>query len=220
MALIETELANVKKEIYKMFVLIQSQLEDSGNAILKNELLVAKSIKDNEELVNDYEIKIDSLCENLLARFTPVAADLRFVLSILKINSCLERIGDAAKGIANFVIKNDYNNYKNYFVITKCDEIYEYALKILGLTLQAFEAEDIILARTIFKLNKVLDELCTEARVSISRHIEKNPSDAENAINYLSALRKLSRVGDQATNISEEIIFYIEAKNIKHTKQI
>jgi phosphate transport system protein len=216
MSLIQKELESLKLHLNKMFILVISQIENSQKAFISGDKQLSESIKENEIIVNEIEVNIDSECENVIALFNPVAADLRFVLSCLKINSFLERIGDAASGLAKFVNRNDIEDYKEYLEITQANQMFEQSKLMLMLTFKAFQNDDSVTARGVFKLNKILDNYNSTARSSISLNIKSNPEKAEMAIIFLSAIRKLSRVGDQTTNISEEIIFYLEANNIRH----
>lgn len=87
MSLIQKELESLKLHINKMFILVISQIENSQKAFISGDKQLSESIKENEIIVNEIEVNIDSECENVIALFNPVAADLRFVLSCLKINS-------------------------------------------------------------------------------------------------------------------------------------
>ena len=158
-------------------------------------------------------------CENILALFNPVASDLRFVLSVLKINYNLERIGDYAKGAASIVkdceCKVDANDLKE----TRIPEMFTVCIDMLTEALEAFEKEDNIKARNVFAKDDVLDEINKQANTITAKLIDKNAKKMVTALSLLSVIRKLERVGDQTKNISEEIIFYMEAKVLKHRKK-
>ena len=100
---LQAEMDALRNEMLEMYKLVLSQVERSRNALIDNDLSVVKEIAYNEKLVNAKELQIDSRCETILALFTPVAVDLRFILSALKININLERIGDIADNIARMV---------------------------------------------------------------------------------------------------------------------
>jgi len=177
---------------------------------------LAREVILKERRVNGYELKIDRDCENIFALLTPVAIDLRFVLAVLKINSNLERIGDIAEGIAKYIISAEQPFKPELLDATKLTEMYEESINILEDTLTAFENEDTILARGVFKKDEFLDEINIAANNLIEEYLKQNPKDIDQALYVLSIIRKLERVGDQSKNISEEIIFYLEAKVLKH----
>jgi len=166
--------------------------------------------------VNAFELKIDRDCENIFALYCPVAIDLRFLLAVLKINNNLERIGDIAEGIAKYIIESSGDFDKTLFETTQLIRMFDDAINILSDTRIAFEGEDTILARSIFKRDEVLDQINRNANERIGESIKADLNNISDALYVLSIIRKLERVGDQAKNIAEEIIFYIEAKVLKH----
>ena len=101
---LERELGLVKEEVLKMWSLVQIQLTKSKKAMLTFDEDLAREVMLKENRVNAYELKIDLDCENILALYSPVAIDLRFLLAVLKINSNLERIGDIAEGISKYIL--------------------------------------------------------------------------------------------------------------------
>ncbi len=213
---LENELQAVKKEVLSMWYLVESQLEKSRTAMLHFDRDLAREVVLKEKRVNAFELKIDRDCENVFALFCPVAVDLRFLLATLKINNNLERIGDIAEGIAKYIIESSGDFDRTLFESTQVLRMYEDAINILIDTRMAFEKEDTILARSIFKRDEVLDQINREASARVGAVIKEDMTVMEDALYMLSIIRKLERVGDQSKNIAEEIIFYIEAKVLKH----
>jgi phosphate transport system protein len=213
---LDIELQQLKSEIISMWNLVISQLQKTQEAFVTNDKDLAREVISTEKRVNSLELKIDRDCENMFALFNPVAIDLRFVLAVLKINNNLERTGDIAEGIAKFLIDNLNNFDEKLIEVTQIIEMQKQANLILQDVLQAFENEDTRLARTIFKRDEFLDEINGKAHSIVANYIKENPDKVEQALHILSTIRKLERVGDQAKNISEEIIFFIEAKVLKH----
>jgi len=218
MTQLESEIKAVKQEVINMWMLVQSQLSKARNAILLYDRDLAREVLQREKRVNAYELKIDRDCENIFALYSPVAVDLRFLLAALKINNNLERIGDIAEGIARYVIDSPVAFNKSILETSQLISMYEDSIVIMEDTMVAFENEDTTLARTIFKRDEILNTINLNANKSISALIRSNIDFTEEAIYILSIIRKLERVGDQCTNIAEEIIFYVEAKVLKHQK--
>ena len=216
MAQLETELGLLKQEAINMWNLVRSQLIKAQTSLINFDKDLAREIVLKERRVNGYELKIDRDCENIFALLTPVAIDLRFVLAVLKINSNLERIGDIAEGIAKYIIRAEQPFKSQLLDATKLTTMYEQSINILEDTLTAFENEDTILARGVFKKDEFLDDINLDANNLIEKYLKENPADIDQALYALSIIRKLERVGDQSKNISEEIIFYLEAKVLKH----
>lgn len=199
-----------------MWTLVNSQLSKAREAFLGFDKDLAREVVTKEKRVNGSELKIDRDCENIFALFCPVAIDLRFLLAVLKINSNLERIGDIAEGIAKYVIDAEAPFSDEMLNITRILPMYEEAVNMLVDTQEAFEKEDTILARSVFKKDDFLDEVNKTTHKVLERHLQDHPEDAAQALWILSIIRKLERVGDQSKNIAEEIIFYLEAKVLKH----
>lgn len=199
-----------------MWGLVRSQLLKARTSMLNFDKDLAREVVLKERRVNGSELKIDRDCENIFALLTPVAVDLRFVLAVLKINSNLERIGDIAEGIAKYVLSMDAQFKEGLLEATYVMKMYDESIVILEDTLSAFENEDTILARKVFKKDEYLDDINIQANELIEAYLKTHPEDLDQALYILSIIRKLERVGDQSKNISEEIIFYLEAKVLKH----
>jgi len=216
---LDNELQSLKLELVSMWFLVESQLKKAKLALLNFDRDLAREVVMKEKRVNAFELKLDRDCEDIFALYCPVAIDLRFLLAVLKINNNLERIGDIAEGICKYVIeaKEDFDGTVNSKteILTMFDE----SINILADTRISFEKEDTILARSVFKKDEVLDRINTNSMAKVKEIIKENPDVIDDALYVLSIIRKLERVGDQAKNIAEEIIFYIEAKVLKHSQQ-
>jgi phosphate transport system protein len=216
MSHLDTEIHLLKEQLIEMQRLVRSQLSKSKNALIAYDTDLVREVLFNEKRVNALELKIDRDCENILALFNPVAVDLRFVLATLKINANLERIGDNAEGIARYV--QDVNEpfpgelLKEYRV----EDAYSTAVSMMDDALDAFIKEDTSLARKVFIKDDTLDEINRAATQTTLRYISENRENPLHYLNTLSIIRKFERVGDQTKNIAEEIIFFIEAKVLKH----
>jgi len=213
---LENELTALKKELVSMWILVQSQLDKAKEAMTQYDKDLAREVLIKEKRVNSFELKIDRDCENIFALHCPVAIDLRFLLAALKINTNLERIGDIAAGIALYVVESSVNFDIDALEKTSLIRMYDEAINILTDTRTAFEKEDTVLARSIFKRDDVLDKINDNSPNTVAEIIKADINSLPEALYILSIIRKLERVGDQAKNIAEEIIFYVEAKILKH----
>jgi len=213
---LENEINALKKELISMWILVQSQLNKAKDAMILFDKDLAREVLVKEKRVNSFELKIDRDCENIFALHCPVAIDLRFLLAALKINTNLERIGDIAAGIAKYVVDSSVNFDQTAMESTSLIRMYEEAVNILTDTRTAFEKEDTVLARSIFKRDDVLDTINDNAPLAVAEVIKGDLDTLPESLYILSIIRKLERVGDQSKNIAEEIIFYVEAKILKH----
>jgi phosphate transport system protein len=213
---LDIELRQLKNEGIEMFDLVASQLQKAKSALLNNDKELAREINFNERRVNALELKIDKDCENIFALFNPLAVDLRFVLAVLKINSNLERIGDIADGIARYVVETPDSFDNELITITQISEMFDIALSMLEDTRASFESEDTKVSRGIFKKDDALDEINARANSVVEEFIRAHEDKIGQSLHVISTIRKLERTGDQVKNVAEEIIFYIEAKVLKH----
>ncbi len=213
---LDAELKMLRLDMLEMFSLVISQLEKGRQALTTFDKDLAREIIMTEKRVNSFELKLDRDCENIFALFQPVAVDLRFVLATLKINSNLERIGDIAEGIAKFVLDIRLSPEPKLLEATRLIEMFDTSISMIKDVKLALETEDTALARRVFQKDDLLDEINGIANQTVGDFIRATPDRINQSLNILSMIRKLERVGDQAKNISEEIIFYIEAKVLKH----
>ena len=213
---LEIEIKRLKDEMLEMFELTHLQMKKSLESLSKNDGELAREVNFNEKRVNALELKIDKDCENIFALFNPVAIDLRFVLASLKINYNLERIGDIADGISRYVVEANVAFDKELLEVTRLVEMFNMAIEMLGDVKKAFDYEDSKAARGIFQKDDLLDEINRNANQIVESYIQSHPGKIKQSLHIISTIRKLERTGDQIKNVAEEIIFFIEAKVLKH----
>ena len=214
----EKELTAIKAEVTEMWQLVLSQLEKSKQAFLHNDIELAREVVSREKRVDTFELKIDSDCENYIALFSPVAVDLRLVLSLIKICGTLERIADFAEGIARHVIEDEC--YKVTDMMRdelQLENMFDTVISMLSDSFVALESENTRLVGRILTKDESVDELYRSAVKVLAGHIMTEPGDAYCALKTLLMIRKIERTGDHCSNIVEDIVFYIDAKVLKHT---
>lgn len=214
---IESELILLKKEVDEMWSLVYNQLDRAGEAVLTLDKELAQQVMVRERRVNAFELKIDSDVEDIIALYNPVAIDLRFVLAMLKINTNLERLGDFAEGIARFVVRcKEPAMDAELLTRLRLAEMLKEVLSMLELAKRALNDESIDLATGVFAKDNLLDDINAEATGILADYITKRPETANACVDLVGVFRKLERSGDHITNIAEEIVFFIDAKVLKH----
>lgn len=214
---IENELLSLKSNLLELCNLVLLQIDKSRKAVLQADVELSKEIIRYEKRVNGLEVNIEKACENILALYNPVAHDLRFVLSTLKIDLNLERIGDYAGGIAKIVKAKGSPFNQELINDLGVEQMFITAHEMLTITLESIESDDDSEAlRTIFTKDDILDDLQENAARVIINKLTESPMDVEECLNLYVVVRKLERVGDHIKNIAEEIIFYKEAKILRH----
>lgn len=218
---IESELVLLKKEIDEMWTLVYNQLERAGDSVLTSDRELAQQVRVCERRVNAFELKIDSDVEDIIALYNPVAIDLRFVLAMLKINNDLERLGDFAEGIARFTLNTvDFDVDPDLLERLRLKEMIAQVLSMLELAKRALQEENQELAISVFDKDNLLDQINAEAPVILEKYIAEHPDHVRYCLELISVLRKLERSGDHITNIAEEIVFFIDAKVLKHSGRV
>lgn len=215
----DAELAQLKTDLTDMWETVVSQLQKVRDVVEKNNRDLINEMSSGEKRIDAFELKIDMDCERILALYTPVANDLRFVLSVLKINYNLERIGDFAWGIAKLFKDTETSFSKESLKKSNILLMLNTSIEMVKTALLAFENDDNELASTIFEKDKVLDTNNKNANKIIAEQIKNHPKAIMNHLNLLSIIRKTERIGDHTKNISEEIIFFLEAKVLRHKRK-
>jgi phosphate transport system protein len=218
MSHLDTNLDQLKNDLIQMWNLVSSQMEKARLALINGDKDLAREVRANEKMVDAFELKIDMDCENIIMLQNPVAIDLRFLLSVLKINYNLERIGDYANAIAKSAEHADKALPNSVFEATRVPEMFFVAQSMIQESLASFERNDRKMVSTLFGMDEKLDKINNDITPIISGLIKENPDDIPMLLDLFSIIRKLERAGDHITNIAEELVFYFDAIIVKHSK--
>jgi len=216
MTQIEIELNDIREDVLELWEIVNEQLRKANHALQTFDKDLAREIIAKEKKINSLELKLERSCENAIALFNPVAMDLRFILAVLKINTNLERTADIAEGLAKFIKDSDEKYDKVLLDEVNIQKMFDISIAMLENVLNAFEEDDTKKAREILKEDEALDKINKKANKIIAAYCRSNPDNIEFALYLLNCIRKLERVGDQAKNMAEEMIFYIDAKVLRH----
>jgi phosphate transport system protein len=220
---IEAEQQEIKQKVLEMFTLVSDQIDKAGLSLLTTDKGMAARVIVFEHKVNSFELRICKSIEDYIALYNPVAIDLRFVLAMLQISSDLERIGDYARGIARFVKETTQVEISPELIVdTQMDKMLQQVLVMLKTAQTALEEENATLASSIFEKDYIVNELQDRATDVIASAIIKDnsPALAKQMLRIQDIFRKMERTGDHIKNIAEEIIFYIDAKVIRHKGKV
>lgn len=215
----DEELSRLRSDAIEMWESVISQLGKARAVVENDNRDLINEIAAGEKRIDAFELKIDMDCERMLALYTPVANDLRLILAILKINYNLERIGDFAWGIAKLFRDNQSVMSKESLEKSNLSVMFDDCDDMLKTALSAFETDNNELAAIIFDKDKILDMNNKNANQIVAGLIQSDPQGILNYLNLHTLIRRLERVGDHTKNIAEEIIFYVEAKVIRHKRK-
>lgn len=211
---LEEELELLKTKVIKMGSLVEEQLDFSIRALFESDIELANSVIERDSKVDKYDVKIDKLCQKIFALTQPVAVDLRIILSALKINSDLERIGDISVNIAETTapLKGHISLLKE----TGLDVMAEKVKIVIRKTIDSIVNNDHVTALSVIKSDDVIDKMERDIFNILVSIMEKDSSLIKPGAYCISLLRNLERIADHATNIAEEVVFLVDSKIIKH----
>jgi len=210
----QKELEELKENLLKMATLVEGTIHDAVQSLVKRDSELANEIFKREKQINDLELVIDEMCLKLLALRQPMAVDLRFITSAMKIITDLERMGDQAVNIAERALSlNQEPQLKPYIDLPRMAEIAQTMVKDV---LDAFVNRDSKLARSVCERDDLVDGLNNQVVRELLTYMMSDPKTITRAVHLMIVARCLERIADHATNIAEDVIFMVDALVIKH----
>ena len=211
----DEELKTLYKDILKMGVMTQEAIYKSIEALKNRDKQGAKEVIDTDDKIDELELAIDEKCIDLIARHQPMAGDLRFITTGMKINAELERIADLALDISQRVLELiDKPILKPLIDIPKLSVV---AQNMVRDAIDAFVKKDVELAKRVVLSDDEADKLKNLVQEElINDYMAKDASTAPRAMPLLLIARHLERICDHATNIAEDVIYIVEGKIVKH----
>ena len=210
----EQQIEKLKKRLLKMCSLVDEQVEFAFKAIEEEDVELAQLVIDRDNKVDKYDVKIDKICQKIIALNQPVAMDLRLIMSAITMNTNLERIGDGAVNIAeNFLVikkRPAFINRIKYFEMVKMVK------EMIRNSIDSFINNDPKLAAKVIETDKIVDRYNLENHEILKDIMKEDPNNIDDAVVLLVISRQIERLGDHATNISEDVYFIVEAQMIKH----
>jgi phosphate transport system protein len=210
----EIELQALKNRLLGMGALVEERVHLAMQALMERRIEAAEAIVAGDAEVNDLQIEIDDRCLKLLALQNPMASDLRLITAAMKINADLERIGDQAVNIAENAVK--VAAAAPLRPIIDLPRMAELAEAMTRDSLDAFVRRDAGLAREILARDDEVDQLKDQIFRVLLTHMMADPGTIERALGLILVSRNLERIADHATNIAEDVIFVVEAKDVRH----
>jgi phosphate transport system protein len=208
------ELDELKHRILAMAGMAEQAIDLAVQAYTQRDPVLCQRVIANEAAINRAEREVDEFAIDLLAMQQPMAIDLRFILAVIKINADVERVGDQAVNIVQRVM--------NMIELPASDlpvDIPAMATRVRAMmrdALRSFIEGDTELAKHVLEADDAVDRINREAFTSLSEAMRTNPEVAVQALDVLSIARNLERVADHATNIAEDVIFWIRGADVRH----
>jgi phosphate transport system protein len=210
----EVDLQTLKNRLLNMGALVEERVHQAIYALIERRVDTAENVIAGDHEVNDLQIEIDDRCLKLLALQNPMASDLRLITAAMKINADLERIGDQAVNIGENAIKIlAQPPLRPLMDIPRMAEITQ---KMTRDSLDAFVRKDPALARDVLSRDDEVDQLKDQVFRVLLTHMMADPGTIERALSLILVSRNIERIADHATNIAEDVIFVVEAKDVRH----
>src|SRR6195952_4824044 len=210
----QQQLVALKDKLLAMAALSQQALSLSLAAYLTGDMSLCKHVREIETAINAAERSVDEMAYDLLAKEQPMAVDLRFILSVIKINGDLERIGDQASNIAQRAeMLNDRPQISLPIDIANMGEKVGVMIRS---AIQALLEADAKLAESVLTLDDEVDAINRTVQAELVEVMQQHPHVSEQSLNAIIISRNLERAADHATNIAEDVIFWIRGSDVRH----
>lgn len=210
----QREIDKLKLQILELSAEVETSVSDAVRSVESRDAGLAGAVIEHEQSTNNREVDVEEECLKILALHQPVAADLRYLVSVLKINHDLERIGDLAVHIAENALA--LCELPPVEIPPQLGEMAGKSRGLLKKVLDAFVNVDIAMAREIRSADVEIDTLNRALATRLKAEMSRNPGQLEALLKLLHVSRHLERIGDHATNIAEDLIYLIEGKIVRH----
>jgi phosphate transport system protein len=214
----QQSLEDLKEQLLVMAGLAEQAIQRAIEAYRVRDLSICDLVNRSEVAINRLEREIDQAALDLLAMEQPMAIDLRFILSVIKINAALERVGDGAKAISDRV--RAMEQMAQVELPVDIPRMAALAAEMVRKSLQSFIEADADLARTVLTMDDAVDGMNRAAYKSLTKVMTEESHLAPQALNALMIARALERVADHATNIAEDVIFWVQGDDVRHFKAL
>ena len=208
----DEQLHLLNQEMMQMGSMIEDSIQKAINALIDQNVELAKKIMDNDTQIDHEQKKIENLCFNLLMQQQPVAKDLRVISAAMKMVTDMERIGDHAADISEMTILISKTKY-----IPNLEHINRMASETVQMLIRSIEAyveKDMEKAVDVIASDDVVDDLFDKNKAELIEQIQREPQSAESAADMLMVAKYFERIGDHATNIAEWVIFALDDKKM------
>ena len=212
----DSELEKLSKKVIQMCSQVEQQVNDALKALIEYDLTLAKKVVVNDKAINTLDIKIDRLCQKIFALQQPVAHDLRYILSALKINNDLERVGDHAVNIAKRI--ESLEDYRELISDLAVEEVAKETSLLFSDVLRLVISHDLSYCQEIFRRSAIIKEGCRNIADQILNEMMHKSEVVVVASNILIIANLIERIASYSDNIAESITFVVEGEIVKHRK--
>lgn len=208
----DEQLHLLNQEMMQMGSMIEDSIQKAINALIDQNVELAKKIMDNDTQIDHEQKKIENLCFNLLMQQQPVAKDLRVISAAMKMVTDMERIGDHAADISEMTIL--MSKTKDIPNLEHINRMASETVQMLIRSIEAYVEKDMKKAVEVIASDDIVDDLFDKNKAELIEQIQREPQSAESAADMLMVAKYFERIGDHATNIAEWVIFALDDKKM------
>jgi phosphate transport system protein len=212
---LERDLDHLKHEILAVGTLVEEAIDKSLRLLRERDGSLIDEIVAGDEVIDHREVEVEEECLKVMALHQPMAADLRFVISVLKVNNDLERMGDLACNIARRT-RHTLMRPQNTEPLVRFEELGQKVLTMVHESLEALVHQDAAMARKVCRMDEEVDQIHRATYELLKHAMRESPDAVEEAVSALTVSRSLERIADLATNIAEDIVFMVDGEVIRH----
>ncbi|MDO4692901.1 MAG: phosphate signaling complex protein PhoU [Porphyromonadaceae bacterium] len=215
----EKELKHLSDEVGAMWLLVLSQLDKAQQAFARSDAELASEVLRREHRVDLYELQVDRASEHYIALYSPVAIDLRQILSLMAVARTLERIGDFAAGLAMHVLSQDCAQLPAEILERlQIAKMFATTQRMLTDCYTAYQHNCTECTRQILDDDQEVHAIYHEAPRVLAGYLQSHPEHIYCGMKLMLVIRKLERIGNHCSNIVEELVFYLDAQVLKHSR--
>jgi phosphate transport system protein len=209
------ELEAIQNDLLEMGGHVEQQIDLAAEALLLADSGLAEEAIALDKAINRMEVELDEQCVRIIARRQPAASDLRLIVTIVKITTDLERIGDEASRVARQAVRLASAGVDNP-VQPETREIATHVIQMLSNVLDSFARLDVSAAARVILSDDDIDEDYADALAKLKQMMSSNTASLSAYMNLMWALRSLERIGDHASNIAEQVVYLAEGVDVRH----
>src|SRR5262245_18230018 len=210
----QEELEALQARLLEMGGLAEERVRAGVQGLMSRDVAPVGKVLYGDEPINELHIEVDQRCFKLLALYQPMATDLRAIVAAVKINTDLERVGDLAVNIAEAAKR--YATHPPVKRLIDIPRMTDLAQAMLRDALDSYVRRDTALAQRVLNEDDVLDSLKTRIFRELLTHMLQDPATVEPSLDLILISRHLERIGDHATNVAEDVIFMVSARDVRH----
>ncbi|MDP3936815.1 MAG: phosphate signaling complex protein PhoU [Deltaproteobacteria bacterium] len=212
---LDRDLDEIRQSLLRMGGLVEAMLDQAEKSLMERDADLAKHVIKSDPEVDRIEMDLDEMCYSVLARYQPAAVDLRFVAAVIKINNDLERVGDSAVNIAQAVLAlSEEPPLKPYIDLPR---LFEIVRGMVRDSLDSLVRQKPSQALDVCDRDDQVDGLYKQIFRELLTYMIEDPKVVTRALHLLLISRNLERVADHATNIAEDVIYYVEGRDVRHS---